>query len=93
LLAPGRKPVLRGLRLTAQAGGGWLDEVAVAAVAMMNLPVTDSFCSEPVLGPDGKPTVEDGKPVVCGCKLVPSEKFCPRCGREAPPVLEQVKGS
>ena len=79
--------------LTAQAGGGWVDEVAMAALEMMSVPVLDSFCTEPVLGPDGKPTFEDGKPAKCGGRLVPSEKFCPRCGHEAPPVLEQVKGS
>lgn len=79
--------------LTAQAGGGWVDQAAMAALEVMALPVTESFCALPAVGPDGTPVLVDGKPAACGGKLVPTERYCPRCGREAPPVLEQVQRS
>ena len=80
--------------LTAQPGGGWLDEVALAALEIMSLPVVDSFCPEPLMAPDGKPVLDEaGKPAKCGGKLVLHEKFCPRCGHEAPALFDQVKGS
>lgn len=79
--------------LTKQAGGGWVDQVAMAALEVMALPVTESFCTLPALDAEGRPVLEDGKPAKCGGKLVPTEKYCPRCGHEAPPVLEQVQRS
>lgn len=79
--------------LVAQSGGGWVDQVAMGALEVMALPVVDSFCAQPAVGPDGAPVLVDGKPAQCGGKLAPTEKYCPRCGREAPPVLEQVQRS
>ena len=79
--------------LVSQSGGGWVDAVAMAALEVMALPVVDSFCSLPALDADGKPVLVDGKPSACGGKLAPGERYCPRCGREVPPVLEQVQRS
>ena len=79
--------------LIAQPSGGWVDRVAMAPLEIMSLPVIDSFCTEIALDLDGKPVLVNGKPDKCGGKLVPGERYCPRCGRETAPVLEQVKGS
>lgn len=73
--------------LTEQAAAGWVEEVAMAALEMMSLPVQDVFCKEP------SGVVANGQPVLCGCKLVPGERYCPRCAREVPAVMEQVKVS
>lgn len=73
--------------LTEQAAAGWVEEVAMAALEMMSLPVQDVLCKEP------SGVVANGQPVPCGGKLVPGERYCPRCGREVPSVMEQVKGS
>lgn len=79
--------------LSKQPAGGWVDQVAAAALEVMSLPVTESFCQEPAIDRDGKPVLEDGKPAKCGGKLDPRERYCPRCGREAPSALEQVQRS
>lgn len=80
--------------LVEQAAAGWVEEVAMAALEMMSLPVQDVLCKEPLRDAQGM-LVLDGpdKGKSCGCKLVPGERYCPRCGREVPPVMEQVRGS
>jgi hypothetical protein len=77
--------------LKEQVGGGWPDDVTRAAVEMMHTPVLDAKCREFKKGADGKPLIEEGKPVLCGGNL--TEKYCPRCGCEAPEMIERAKGN
>lgn len=95
--------------LIEQPAGDWIDRVAREAAVLMRGPLGGRCAAQKttpkldadkhvVLDDDGQVVMEgvvdaDGKPVQCGCELVPGEEYCPRCGTKGPGALEIARGN